>query len=182
MRIDTVNSYPYRPEIVKNSATVSAACFGSGVWIRIEGRGDFHSSGALKQFVRSMIQKGQNEYVIDLAGCEHMDSTFMGTLTGISQNLRDIAQGSLRVVNVSQRNVDLLENLGLSMLFKVESAASEMQIPPVEDVSLDILPETTEPQKEIVLSAHEDLAGANKSNAERFRDVLEYLKKEEKKS
>jgi anti-sigma B factor antagonist len=180
--IDTGKTQFYRPVIVKSSATVSAACFDNEVWIRIEGRGDFHSSGTLKQFIRSMIQRGYREFVVDLARCEHMDSTFMGTLTGISQNLKGLGQGSLRVLNVSPRNIELLENLGLNMLFLVEGAGAVMKTPPQGDSPLDILPEASEPQKEIVLSAHEALAEANPTNAERFRDVLEYLKKEDRES
>jgi anti-sigma B factor antagonist len=161
-----------------SSSKVSAACFENGVWIRVEGRGDFHSSGTLKQFVLSMIRRGHREFVIDLASCEHMDSTFMGTLTGIAQNLRDLGQGSLRALNVSPRNVELLENLGLSMLFEVEALAAEVRVPPRGGHSLHPLPEPADMQREIILSAHEALAEANPQNAVRFHDVLEFLKRE----
>lgn len=160
------------------SAKVSAACFENGVWIRVEGRGDFHSSGTLKRFVRSMIQRGHREFVIDLAACEHMDSTFMGTLTGVAQNLRDLGQGSLRALNVSPRNVELLENLGLTMLFAVEALTADVQSPPRGGQSLHLLPATTEMQRELILSAHEALVEANPQNAVRFHDVLEFLKQE----
>jgi hypothetical protein len=106
-----------------------------------------------------------------------MDSTFMGTLTGISQNLRELGQGSLRVINVSSRNVELLENLGLHFLFTVEAAGDEPILPAELGAELMTLPAETDPEKGIILAAHEALVAANPLNAERFRDVLEYLRK-----
>jgi len=103
---------------------VSVACFDREVWIRVEGRGNFQGCASLKKFVEAMIGRGYRLFVVDLAACEHMDSTFMGTLTGISQNLRIVGEGSLRALNVSPRNVELFENLGLNHLFSVEPAGA----------------------------------------------------------
>ena len=96
---------------------VSVACFDREVWIRVEGRGNFQGCASLKKFVEAMIGRGYRLFVVDLAACEHMDSTFMGTLTGISQKLREQENGSLLAINVSPRNMELLENLGLTFLF-----------------------------------------------------------------
>lgn len=157
-------------------ATVSAGCFDQEVWIRIEGRGNFQSSGSIRKFVHAMIQRGRRQFVVDLAFCEHMDSTFMGTLTGISQNLRELGQGSLQVINVTPRNVELMENLGLNFLFGIEAAGTTVRTPAEEGVKLMALPVDTSAEKEVILSAHEALIEANPANAERFRDVLDYLK------
>lgn len=164
--------------MVTSSVTVKVACFDRVVWVGIEGRGNFQASGALKKFVHAMIQRGYREFIIDLAACDHMDSTFMGTLTGISQNLRELGQGMLRTVNVSERNVDLLENLGLNFLFAVEPLESELQYPAEQGAELMVLPIEVGPEKELILSAHEALVAANPINASRFRDVLEYLRQD----
>jgi len=161
---------------VKSPVTVSAACFDRNVWIRVEGRGNFQGSGCLRKFVHAMIQRGYREFIIDLGACDHMDSTFMGTLTGISQHLRELGQGSLRAINVSVRNVELLENLGLTMLFDVETIGVEPRIPAEQGARLMTLPEDSEPEKEVIIAAHEALAAASPENAERFRDVLAYLR------
>jgi hypothetical protein len=125
-----------------------------------------------------MIQRGYREFIIDLAACDHMDSTFMGTLTGISQNLRQLGQGSLRALNVSPRNVDLLENLGLNFLFEVEPLGAEPKLPAEQGAQLMVLPSEGGPEKEVILAAHEALVAANPVNADRFRDVMEYLKQD----
>ena len=164
--------------MVKPPVIISVACFDRVVWIQVVGRGNFQGSGSLKKFVHAMIQRGYREFIIDLAACDHMDSTFMGTLTGISQNLRELGQGNLRTLTVSPRNVDLLENLGLNFLFSVEPMEDELKLPAEQGAELIELPAETGPEKEIVLAAHESLALANPVNAERFRDVLEYLKQD----
>jgi anti-anti-sigma factor len=157
--------------------SVSVACFDNEVWIRVEGRGNFQSSGSIKRFVHAMIQRGHRKFVVDLGACEHMDSTFMGTLTGISQNLRELGQGLLLALNVSTRNVELLENLGLNFLFDVEPLEEPARTPAEEGAELMPLPLETGHEKAIVLSAHEALIAANPANAARFKDVIEYLKK-----
>jgi len=123
-----------------------------------------------------MIHRGRREFVVDLAFCDHMDSTFMGTLTGISQTLRELGQGSLLVINVTPRNVDLMENLGLNFLFRIEPADSIMKTPAEAEGNLMQLPVDTVMERDIILSAHEALIAANPANADRFHDVLEYLK------
>lgn len=156
--------------------TISVACFDREVWIQVEGRGNFQGSAPLKKFVQAMILRGYREFVIDLESCEHMDSTFMGTLTGISQNLRELGQGSLRTLNVSPRNVELFSNLGLDMLFGVEPLGEAPAKPSEPGAQLLQLPMETGSEHEVVLSAHQALIAAHPDNAERFRDVLAYLK------
>ena len=164
--------------MVNIPASVSVACFEKEVWIRIEGRGNFQSSGSIKKFVQAMILRGHRSFVIDLGSCEHMDSTFMGTLTGISQKLRELGQGSLLAINVCPRNLELLENLGLTMLFGAEAVGGTHRTPAEAGAQLMKLPIDPVSDREIVLSAHEALIAANPANAERFRDVLEYLKQD----
>jgi anti-anti-sigma factor len=156
--------------------TVSVACFDREVWIHVEGRGNFQGSAPLKKFVHAMILRGYRKFVIDLEVCEHMDSTFMGTLTGISQNLRELGQGSLRTLNVNPRNVELFGNLGLDMLFSVEPLGESPVKPAEPGAQLLQLPMETGSEREVVLSAHQALIAAHPANAERFRDVLAYLK------
>lgn len=170
------DSDPNAQKMVKSPVTVSVACCGREVWVRIEGRGNFQGSGSLKKFVHAMIQRGYRDFIVDLATCEHMDSTFMGTLTGISQRLRELGQGTLRALNVSPRNVELLENLGLNMLFIVEPLEAEPKTPGEAGEGMMVLPTESGPEKEIILAAHEALVAANPVNASRFQDVLEYLR------
>jgi hypothetical protein len=133
----------------------------------------------MKEYTRRMVQRGHREFVIDLTGCELMDSTFMGTLAGIALRLREIGSGHLTVLNPNTRNRSLLENLGLDHLFSFElpeginpapqRAAQEKLPPPPVDAAT---------QHDTILSAHEALVEADPENEERFKDVLDLLKQE----
>jgi anti-anti-sigma regulatory factor len=152
------------------------------VWIKVEGKGSFLNSAGVKEFSREMVNRGHREFVVDLRNCPVMDSTFMGTLAMIALRLREIGQGSLHVINLNERNHDLLSNLGLDQLFSMDACG-------VKDGSRDAsaaLPSSLQPaatgdrsvQAETMLEAHEALVEADPENLTKFKDVLEYLKQD----
>ncbi len=160
--------------------SISVACFSQDVWIRATGRGNFKSSGTLKQLVQEMLGKGYYRYVLDLKVCEQLDSTFMGTITGIAQRLRQYPQADFKVVNVSKSNQELMENLGLDQLFLIQPLSVKDELPPdlnaccFTESSLAI-PAAEEKLKmqEVVVSAHEALMRINKENVEKFKNIFE---------
>jgi anti-sigma B factor antagonist len=147
------------------------------VWVRVEGKGSFLNSTGLKEFAKEMTNRGYREFVVDLHNCPLMDSTFMGTLTGVALRLREIGQGGLRVVNLNERNRDLLTNLGLDQLLTLDAPRFNH----VEQRVQHVLPlETADKhaRAETMLEAHEDLVTANPTNHAKFKDVLEYLRQD----
>ena len=90
------------------------------VWIKVEGKGSFMNSGGMKDFSKEMVNRGHREFVLDLRKCPVMDSTFMGTMAGIALRLRELGQGRLHVINLNERNRDLICNLGLDQLFAMD--------------------------------------------------------------
>ncbi|MEI6033357.1 MAG: STAS domain-containing protein [Verrucomicrobiae bacterium] len=146
---------------------------GRTVWVKVEGRGTFQNSPGIKEFVKQMIQRGHRDFVVDLEGCELMDSTFMGTLAGVALRLREIGQGGLKAVNVNIRNAALLENLGLDHLFSVEAGSA-----PQAPANLRQADPGDEDAKGTILAAHEALIEADVQNAVKFKDVVEYLRQE----
>lgn len=146
---------------------------GPTVWIRVEGKGTFQNSPGLKEFSREMMEGGRRSFVVDLANCPAMDSTFMGTLAGLALRLRDCGDGHLWVVNRNLRNSELLEGLGLDALFAHEP-------PPTIDGNRERNAVQHHADKaftrEVMRDAHEACVAANPENAARFRDVLEHLR------
>lgn len=148
------------------------------VCIRVRGKGSFQNSGGVKQFATEMIQRGHREFVVDLEECPVMDSTFMGTLTGVALKLRGLGQGHLHVVHPNERNSDLLRNLGLDQILDLEGGS--------DPDLLDADPEQLEPAAdadrkntaETMLAAHEALIAADPQNLSKFKDVLDYLKQD----
>lgn len=152
------------------------------MWVRVEGKGSFLNSSGLKEFAREMINRGHREFVIDLANCPVMDSTFMGTMAGIALRLREIGQGTLRVIHLNDRNGDLLSNLGLDQLFVIGmddlpvANEGDAQTAPIE-TSGSTGSDRVE-QAQTMLEAHEALVEASPENLTKFKDVLEYLKQD----
>jgi anti-sigma B factor antagonist len=147
------------------------------VWVRVEGKGSFLNSTGLKEFAKEMVNRGYREFAVDLKNCPLMDSTFMGTLAGVALRLRELGQGNLRVVNLNERNQELLGNLGLDQLFTIGTTGGEPAVPAAEQA----LPEGAadkEAQTRTMLEAHEAVVEANPDNAAKFKDVLEYLKQD----
>jgi anti-anti-sigma regulatory factor len=133
----------------------------------------------MKEYSRRMIQRGHRVFVVDLAGCELMDSTFMGTLAGIALRLRELGSGSLSVLNANTRNNSLLENLGLDHLFSFTLPEGVRAAP--QQTTRETLPPATPDaaaQQATILDAHVALVEADPENEERFKDVLELLKQE----
>jgi anti-anti-sigma regulatory factor len=143
----------------------------------VEGKGSFLNSTGLKEFTREMINRGFREFVVDLKNCPVMDSTFMGTLASVALRLRELGQGTLRVMNLNERNNDLLSNLGLDQLFTLggddDSAAMAAAPKPLPGGPSDKIA-----QAQTMLEAHEAVVEANPDNAAKFKDVLEYLKQD----
>ena len=146
---------------------------GPTVWIRVEGKGTFQNSPGLKEFSRYMMENGRRDFVVDLANCPAMDSTFMGTLAGMALRLREVENGHLWVVNRNLRNNELLEGLGLDALFAHEPLPEEAgfsngnAVPQAADKAFT---------REVMRMAHEACVKANPENAARFKDVLEHLR------
>lgn len=131
----------------------------------------------MKEYTRRMIQRGHREFVVDLADCELMDSTFMGTLAGIALRLREMGSGSLSVLHPNTRNRSLLENLGLDHLFSFELPAGRRAAPAPSETLPPPAPDAAT-QHATILEAHEALVEADPENEARFKDVLELLKQD----
>ena len=146
---------------------------GRTVWVQVEGKGSFLNSSGLKEFGKEMTNRGFREFVVDLGHCPLMDSTFMGTLTSIALRLRELGSGHVSVINLNERNRDLLSNLGLDQLFRMGpvpgAAPAQHPLPAHAD---------NETTRETMIEAHEACVEANPANAAKFKDVLEYLKQD----
>jgi anti-sigma B factor antagonist len=149
------------------------------VCVRVEGKGSFLNSTGLKEFAKEMTNRGFREFVVDLRNCPLMDSTFMGTLTGVALRLRELGQGNLRIVNLNDRNRDLLTNLGLDQLMTLDGASRpNLVVEPIIQQELPAESADKHMRAETMLEAHKDLVEANPANEAKFKDVLEYLRQD----
>ena len=141
------------------------------VWVRVEGRGSFQNSPALKEFSRRVIDEGRRKLVVDLKNCIAMDSTFMGTLASLAIRLRNLG-GELWVVNRNERNAELLAGLGIDSLFSTEPlVVHHGECPEAVHHAAD-----KAATREVIHEAHATCVAVDPRNEEKFKDVLEHLK------
>jgi len=144
--------------------------------VRIAGRASFLNSGGLKDFFSEMIRQGKSRFVLDFKQCASMDSTFLGVLAGAAIELRRKGdQGSLTLVRVGERNLELIRNLGLHRLATVDAGGTAAEGTGTAQAL------TSQARSEIenarmVLEAHENLIAADPDNAAKFQDVLAFLR------
>lgn len=179
---------PARDAPLNPSPQILVGCNEKVVCIRVLGKGSFQNSSGVKQFAMAMIQRGHREFVVDLAECPVMDSTFMGTLTGVAIKLRGLGSGHLHVIHPNERNSGLLRGLGLDQILDLPddefaaqngyddtlAGADPQPVPaPADDVA-----DQRRQTAETMLAAHQALIDADPGNLSRFKDVLDYLKQD----
>jgi anti-anti-sigma factor len=169
---------------------ISVACTDTEVYVRVAGRGTFQNSQPLRRFALEMIDRGYRQFTIDIADCSTMDSTFLGVLAGIGLRLRrggTAESGRIKVVNISSRNQELIQTLGLDRLFVVRAAGDgEAATQPPPAAALQQLPESdadalTKPLNKVetttlMLQAHDNLVEADQRNEPKFRQVTKFLR------
>jgi anti-sigma B factor antagonist len=98
-------------------------------------------SGDFRRKISELIGKGQKSIILDMKRVDFIDSTGLGTLVVAHTQLQK-AGGSVKLLNVSKRNVQLLILTKLSTVFEMfddEQAAINSFFPDRERKPFDIL-------------------------------------------
>ncbi|MCG3146781.1 MAG: hypothetical protein PCFJNLEI_00215 [Verrucomicrobiae bacterium] len=166
---------------------ISVCCLTGELHVRVCGRGTFQNGQPLRRFALEMIEKGATQCIVDLAGCEGMDSTFLGVLAGIGLRLnQNNGHNRMRVTNVSHRHLELLQTLGLDRLFSITPAGTtpayvapanaNFQRLPDSDISQLNKPLNKNDTADLMLEAHDNLIEADSRNLAKFKDLTQYLR------
>src|SRR5215831_12576864 len=161
-------------------SSIQVGMSGQTVWVKVEGKGSFLNSRNLKEFAREMLDRGYREFVVDLADCPMMDSTFMGTMATVALRLRELGQGHVQVVHCGNRCQELLSGLRLDQIFDIRAnGASPPECGALERPSRIQSPaDRKREQLEAMVAAHEALSEAAPENMLRFKDVLDSLRQD----
>lgn len=137
------------------------------------------NSPQMKTWAESQIKNGIRTIVVDLETCTGMDSTFMGTMAGIAMKLAK-KDGSLQVASASDKNRRSLEDLGLSMLLKIDpkDAPWKKNITSIRASLQEHSAANKVDKTQHVLDAHKLLCEAHESNDDKFATVLDVLEAE----
>lgn len=146
--------------------------------VKISGRANFSSSIDFRTLVEELRQKGLAYFVLDLSECTLMDSTFLGVLAGIGLKAtaatNDHENAAIELLNPNERIIELLENLGVLHLFKLNQASTRVCD---ETQSRPLTPAcpTKEQITRACLEAHQTLMEMNAQNAAKFKEVAAFL-------
>ena len=153
-------------------------------WVKIAGRACFNSSVDFKTLVNGLSQKGFSRFVLDLTDCPLMDSTFLGVLAGLGLKFDAVRNGdahpTIELLNPKPRIIDLLENLGVSHLFKVLNC-DELANGRMEPVGPALAKPDRKEISRTCLEAHQTLMDINPANVPKFKEVAQFLAEDLKK-
>ncbi|MHB8523081.1 MAG: STAS domain-containing protein [Limisphaerales bacterium] len=148
------------------------------VCVKVSGRANFTSSVDFKTLVNELWQQGRRFFALDLTDCLIMDSTFLGVLAGIGVKLATTPTGNgdshMVLINPNTRVSELLDNLGVTHLFKIVTEPSpagqkfEAAEPAAGAASREEISRTC-------LEAHQMLMRINPENVPRFQEVARFL-------
>ena len=146
--------------------------------IKIIGRADFTSSIDFTTLVRELRQAGYGFFVLDLAECLLMDSTFLGVLAGFGLKMSgtgaEHCDQGIELLNPNARITELLESLGVLHLFKVREGALT-PAGPIEARDHVSVKASKQEVTRACLEAHQTLMEINPANVAKFKEVARFL-------
>jgi anti-anti-sigma regulatory factor len=145
--------------------------------VKISGRANFTSAIDFRNLISDLRQKDYAYFVLDLSECMLMDSTFLGVLAGfglkMSGGQAEPERPAIELLNPNSRIVELLENLGVLSLFRVNHGT--LNPPKCEEKEATPANPTKEEMKSACREAHETLMAINPNNISKFKEVSQLL-------
>jgi anti-anti-sigma regulatory factor len=119
------------------------------------------------------VLDARRRLVIDLADCEHLDSTVLGTLHELAVRADGLGV-PLALQRVPERVAAAFAELSLVTVQRhVGATAADL---PTELVEMEVTPRDSSAQRERLLQAHRTLASLSERNRELFAGVIDALK------
>ena len=145
------------------------------LFVKVSGLANLKNAPVLSAFLANEIKDGVTGIYIDLSQCRGMDSTFMGTLVGTSNQL-EVTGGGLVIANPSEHNQRLLEMLGVSSVIPVRE---DVAVPETNFVPLDCDQDLSKDARALVIRrAHEHLIKLSTDNESKFQPIIDAFEKE----
>lgn len=151
------------------------------VRIAVRGPGNFIISPLLKQFALLAIEEGCMRLILDLRECSAVDSTFLGVLAGLAGRLKRQGQLRMDVIRLPDKLRDTLVTLGLDRMVALHASVPDdlVNLPEGTDGLQPLRPRPPPDRnatRQTMIEAHESLSELSEANAQRFKDVLIFLR------
>ncbi|MBO6102558.1 MAG: STAS domain-containing protein [Opitutales bacterium] len=142
---------------------------GGEAFLGVVGRASYLNCKCVGDFFDILIAGGCGRLRVDFSACAGMDSTFMGMLAKVALAFGERG-AKVELLNLKGRLLELVENLGLDAIAEISEGGDFG----FSDADGGLAPSAV--SKPEMLSAHESLANFNGENAEKFKDVIAFLK------
>jgi serine phosphatase RsbU (regulator of sigma subunit)/anti-anti-sigma regulatory factor len=142
-------------------------------FLALRGRGTWTASDAFYETSLGILEAGR-PLVIDLAACEYLDSTFLGTIHELVERAAQNRRGDLRLQGVHGTVRQAFEELSMEGVLRAADG-------PAAPLPADLQPlagatAAGAEGKLRILRAHEALASLSPENQEKFRSVIETMR------
>jgi anti-sigma B factor antagonist len=104
--------------------TLNTRTEGEYTVLAVSGEVDVYTAPALRDRIADLLDSGQKQLIIDLAGVEFLDSTGLGVLVAGLNRAREVG-GSLSLVCPQERVLKLFRITGLDEVFTVHATVDE---------------------------------------------------------
>lgn len=157
------------------------------VFIQVKGRATFAISPSLKQLGSTLIDRPCGRFILDMAECECIDSTFIGVLAGLSMRLKKTTGSSIIIVNLPPDIHETICILGLNQIiscFPTGMCPQDIQnrLQKLSNLNcVEMKPADKNTTKKTMTEAHMNLIQINSQNLPRFKDILTFLQEDSKK-
>jgi anti-anti-sigma factor len=147
-----------------------------GLYLHVDGRATYVVCPTAREIVSEFLATRPEamRVVVDLDGCQWVDSTFAGWLIGVRSQLQP-RNGKVVISGCNPRCRDTLTKMGLASLFVFDEVSPPADARPVACFTGDKNDRRT---LELMIQAHEELAATHPGNADVFRTVVEMLRRQ----
>lgn len=152
--------------------TFLVSAYTDPVVVKVNGKANYLNCNSFREFMETIIAGGSRHIFIDFDDCRGMDSTFLGILAGTAIELRKLKpSGELVIGRLSERNHELICNLGLQNLLTVSKEKKDDA-----GAAFDPLKNQEVSDAKNILKAHQNLTEADQGNVAKFQDVIAFLR------
>lgn len=188
------------PDSGSSADHVALSCSGDVVYLRVMGLGNAARSVAVRDIGDSLIRRGYDRIVVDMARCRGLDSTFMGTLVALAAGILDARELAERgraaaggaapladplsalpacvplvLCNAPEHVVTQLRTLGLLGVDSLRLITDDVQFPECAFERLPEKPGSPERRLAVIREAHEKLIELDERNEARFGPFLRQM-------
>ena len=143
--------------------------------VRVVGRANFLLSVDFRKLLRHLRSAGRAQLLLDLSGCQVMDSTFLGVLAFEANGIAlQNGEGGPRIQLLNAQPVvrEIIEDLGIARLFEfVQRDLSQEKFEPAPSTG----PTTAEECARTSLEVHNLLMALHPANVAKFKEVTRFL-------